>query len=180
MGVWIDRDLWHGTAKRVAWRARGHKLGVSGSYLQQWATINEAGWIANLAQLEPHLVTLTFGTNDQRFYSPAEYAGYLQTMISRIRTARPAADILIVSPEANVAEPERQWPMTGYRDATLEMAAANGCAWLDLQPLFGLSPADYASGSARPWLNPDGTHPDPLTGGRAIVAALYRLLISAA
>ena len=152
---------------------RLHKLGGTGSRAAQWAAVDGTQWQAGLAALDPRLVTVLLGTNDQACYDATAFKGYVQTMIDRIRAAVPAADILLVAPPENFAGRPR--PMSDYATALYELAQANGCAFLDLQFVFGASLADYAAGSSRPWFDPDGIHPSA-EGAVAVTDAILRLL----
>ena len=153
----------------------GHKLGGSGTRASQWAAIPEAGFAAALTELAPDLGIIQHATNDQDNYAPASFGGYIQTLITRTRATRPACDILLLAPCEN-QRPDNAWPMSGYAAELLRLAQVNHCAFLDLQYVFGEVPADYAAGSSRPWFHPDGIHPDPPSGGRAITDAVLRLL----
>lgn len=153
---------------------RVHKLGATGSRASQWAAVDAAQWQAGMAALAPHLVVIMHGTNDQAAYDAESFRGYLQTIVSRVRAALPAADLLLVAP----CENQRGLPnaMSGYTAVMRQLAVEERCACIDLQPYFGDDPADYAAGSARPWFNADQVHPEPATGGRAIVDAILRVL----
>lgn len=153
---------------------RVHKLGATGSAAIQWQAVNAAQWEAGLSALAPNLVTILLATNDQPIYDAATFSGYVQTMITRVKAAVPTADILLIAPcENGRGEPN---PMSTYADALAQLAAVNHCAFLDLQYAFGDVYADYGFGSARNWFASDTIHPDPATGGRAIVDAVTRLL----
>lgn len=155
---------------------RWHKLGATGSRSSQWVSVNASQWQAGITSLAPNLVIILHGTNDQSTYDAAAYSTYMQTLISRIRTATPLADILLVAP----CENGRGLPdlMSGYAESLYQLAAANKCGFIDLQSLFGESFADYASTSPRAWFNVDGVHPEPLTGGRVIVDAVVKFVTS--
>lgn len=156
---------------------RFNKIAATGSASSQWATAAaSAQWRAGLTALAPNLVTVMLGTNDQgASFTQATYRGYLQTLITNIRTALPYADILVVAPCEN-NRVTNTYPMSLYTSAAYEVAATNKCAFLDLQYVFGDSPTEYASVSGRPWMGSDLIHPNPSTGGRAIVDAVCRLL----
>ena len=154
---------------------RFHKLGATGSRAEQWATVNAAAWQTGLAALAPNLVVIMHGTNDQgSSRTPSAYRTDIDTIITRVRAAAPAADILLVAPCEN--QRANSVAMADYADQLQELAVLRSCAFLDLQPFFGLLPVDYAAGSARPWFNADTIHPEPASGGRAIVDAIHRLL----
>lgn len=153
-----------------------HKLGSTGSRSSQWAAVDATGWQTGIAGLDPRLVIIMHGTNDQPVYTAATYKTHMAAIIDRVRAAVPYADILLVAPcenqrgEANL--------MSSYALAAYELAGQYSCAFLDLQPAFGLLPGDYASGSGRPWFNLDQVHPEPSTGGVAMVDAILRVLLS--
>jgi hypothetical protein len=161
------------TSKGVRW----HKIAGTGSAGSQWAGVDATTWKSGLARLDPRLVTVLLGTNDQARYDAATFKIHVQELITRIRAAVPSADVLLIAPAENLAD--RQWPMSDYADVLYDLAVANDCAFIDLQYVFGASPEDYAFDSSRPWFSPDGIHPDPLTGGRAITDAVLRLLVPA-
>jgi hypothetical protein len=155
---------------------RVHKLGGTGSASNNWAGVSATDWQNGLIALAPNLVTILLGTNDQGgSMSPATYRTNIQTMITRVRTALPVADIALIMPCEN-QRVGNTYAMSLYAKEAYELAAINNCAWLDLQYVFGDTAAQYAYGSARPWFAADLIHPDPNTGGRVITDAVYRLL----
>lgn len=157
------------TADGVRW----HKLGATGSAGTNWVSANAAQWQAGLASLAPNLVAIMLATNDQAA-GPTAFAANLQTLITRVKTAVPLADILLICPCENGRA--NTHPMTGFAAALYELAAINKCGFIDLQYVFGDAFPEYASTSNRPWFNADLIHPEPLTGGRVIVDAVTRFL----
>lgn len=154
---------------------RWHKLGATGSNSAHWGAVDAAQWQAGIADLSPNLVVIMHGTNDQSGAPlPSVFATRIEAIIDRVRAAVPTSDILIVMPCENGRV--NAVPMSDYAAAAYEVAAANRCAFMDLQYLFGESFSEYASGSGRPWFNADLIHPEPSTGGRAIVDGVVRLL----
>ncbi|MGE4340677.1 MAG: hypothetical protein AB7E55_32710, partial [Pigmentiphaga sp.] len=93
----------------------------------------------------------------------------------RVRAALPLADIWIIQPPENLLG--RSTTMASLTAEARSIARANNCAFLDLQHVFGDDPSEYGPSSARNWFNADNTHPDPTTGGRAIVSAMFRMAI---
>lgn len=154
-----------------------HKVGATGSQLAQWATqSNTDEWKANTLNLAPNLVTILHGTNDQTTYTKAQFKTNGQTLIDNLREILPLADILLIAP----CENGRDLPilMSDYQDAFQELAYENKCAFLNLQHVFGDEFSEYASTSPRNWFNADTIHPEPETGGRAIVDAVARTLLN--
>lgn len=167
---------WYGLdVQKSADGVRVHKLGATGSQAAQWAAVGASGWQAGITALTPNLVMILHGTNDQgASRAPSLYRADIQTLITRVRAAVPSADILLIAPCEN--QRTNSVAMADYAIQLRELAAINSTAFLDLQPFFGLQPADYAAGSSRPWFNVDTIHPEPASGGRAIQDALMRLL----
>lgn len=157
---------------------RVHKLGSTGSNSLQWAAVNASEWQSGLTALAPSLVVIMHGTNDQSAYEPATFRTHMETILDRVRVAVPAADILLMAPCENIRV-GNAWPMEDYAEQAYQLAEEYSAGFLNLQPVFGLVPADYANGSARSWFNADLVHPDPTTGGRAIVDAVIRTLTTA-
>lgn len=144
-----------------------NKLGATGTRAQQWATVNAAQFQVGMAALAPNLISIMHATNDQNTRTKAQFKADVTTIIDRGRTALPAADILLVAPCEN--QRVNSVPMSEYAAALYEIARDDrDVAFLNLQPYFGVAPADYAAGSARPWFNVDGIHPEPSIGGYAI------------
>lgn len=153
---------------------RWHKLGATGSRAQNWTNADETQWKLGIQALSPNLVIILHGTNDQAAYDAEAYKGHMQSLISRVRSAMPFADILLIAPAENGRV--NAHPMSDYAMALYELAALNKCAYIDLQYVFGETFSEYSSTSLRPWFHSDLIHPDPLTGGRAIVDVVVRLL----
>ncbi|HAN2230637.1 TPA: SGNH/GDSL hydrolase family protein [Escherichia coli] len=154
-----------------------HKLGASGSSSADWMARDATRWQASFAALGADLTSIMLGTNDQGAgMLPSTFKTNIIGMIDRIRAARPTTDVLLVCPQEN-QRTNNAYPMSDYAKAMYEIALNDrDCGFLWLQNDFGVKPADYAYGSARPWMISDGIHPDPDSGGYAIVAALMRAL----
>ncbi|HGU8053309.1 TPA: SGNH/GDSL hydrolase family protein [Escherichia coli] len=154
-----------------------HKLGASGSSSADWMARDAARWQTSFATLGADLTSIMLGTNDQgAAMTPATFKTNIIGMIDRVRAARPTTDVLLVCPQEN-QRTNNAYPMSDYAKAMYEIALNDrDCGFLWLQNDFGVKPADYAYGSARPWMIADGIHPDPDSGGYAIVAALMRAL----
>lgn len=155
---------------------RIHKLGATGSRAEHWANADAAEWSAAIAALNPDCVAIFLAPNDQKVYPPLTFKGYVKTMIDRVRSAVPQADILLVVAPSNGTSNEALRPMPGYAQAAYQLAYENNCAAMSLQKYFGPNYADYGYGSAKNWFSSDHLHPDAPTGGRVILDAFYRLL----
>lgn len=157
------------TASGVRW----HKLGATGSNAGHWTGVDSAQWQASLQALTPHLVAILLATNDQPL-GPVLFRLRVQAMIDQVKAALPLADVLLIAPCENGRA--NTYPMADFAAAMYELAAINKCAFLDLQYVFGDSFSEYASTSPRAWFNADLIHPEPLSGGRVIADAVYRML----
>lgn len=154
-----------------------HKLGGSGSHTNNWVNADATRWETAFTTLKANLATIMLGTNDQGIkLAPETFKSNLLTMINRIRTASPTTDIMLICPAENNRPGGNAIPMSSYARKMYELALEQDVAFLNLQSSFGVNPADYAYGSARPWMVADGLHPDPDTGGYAIAAALIKVL----
>lgn len=160
--------------KSVADGVRCHKLGATGSRSQQWATVDQVQWVAGITSLAPNLFIIMHGTNDQAAYTPMAYQDYMRTLIARCRLANPLADVLLIIPCENGRNNLR--PMSGFAEMLYELAVEQKCSFIDLQYVFGDDFSEYSSVSPRNWFNADLIHPEPSTGGRAIVDAVLRLI----
>ena len=152
---------------------RVHKLGSTGSTAQQWSATNNS---AALTSLAPNLVIVMLATNDQGGSRTAsQFKADLVAITARIKTALPRADILFICPCEN-NRVANTFPMTIYAAEMEKVALLNMAAYINLQYSFGTTPAEYAFGSARPWMAADLIHPDPTSGGRAILADVVRII----
>lgn len=151
-----------------------HKLGGSGSSTANWVNGMDSRWLTAFQDLGADLVTIMLGTNDQgASMTAATYRTNLLTMIDRIRSVRPAADILLVCPAENNRPGGNTIPMATYAEVMYKIARDDrDVAFLNMQDSFGAKAADYAVGGIRPWMVADGLHPDPATGGYAISSAI--------
>lgn len=169
---------------------RFHKLGGSGSSASQWgsvtAGIGSTSWGAQINALGSHLHAVMHGTNDQASSpTPATFATNIGKIFTNINSFLPYSDRLIIMPSEN-QRTTNTYPMTQYAQSAREYALGVGntlpCAYLDMQYFFG-SPANFAfeysfANTARQWYAADLIHPDPNTGGRVMVDAIYRMLTS--
>lgn len=156
--------------------ARGvriNKLGAGGSRLSEWTSQDLAQWRAGFEPLGSNLVLILFGTNDAYYYSAEAYGDYARQLVTRVRTANPFSDILLVSPPQNLGTAV----VTQFAQAYVlrKVAADMRCAHLDLQQYFGNTISEY-DGSARDYMNSsDPSHPTP-KGGAVITEVIGRLV----
>lgn len=158
---------------------RFHKIAGTGTSASGWAAANATNFLASQTELACDAYTIMHGTNDQ-LGTVGQYATAMQTIITRLRTARPGCDILIVAPSEN-GRPYDSGGFPTYQDRFLapfqlacrELAAANRCAMLDLQYVFG-DWSEYGPSGVVPLFNADLIHPEPATGGRVVADAVLR------
>lgn len=151
-----------------------HKLGATGGKASNFNGVNQSDWQSSLVSLAVNTAIIMLGTNDQASRTVQQFKSDIQQLVQNIRTARPMCDIAIVMPCEN--QRVNSVLMADMSIAAREVARIEGCAFMDLQAVFGDDPADYAYGSDRPWFASDLIHPDPATGGRAIVDAVIKFL----
>ena len=155
-----------------------HKMGGSGSHTNHWVNAMDQRWLDAFDNLGADLVTIMLGTNDQGAKLSAEtFRSNILTMIDRVRSVRPTADILLICPAENNRDGGNSIPMSTYAEVMYKIARDDrDVAFLNMQASFGEEHGDYAAGSDRPWMISDGLHPDPATGGYAIAGAITRAL----
>ncbi|HFI5644062.1 TPA: SGNH/GDSL hydrolase family protein [Raoultella planticola] len=155
-----------------------HKMGGSGSHTNHWVNAMDQRWLDAFENLGADLVTIMLGTNDQGAQlSAATFRANILTMIDRVRSVRPTADILLICPAENNRPTGNSIPMTTYAEVMYKIARDDrDVAFLNLQSSFGAKAADYAAGGIRSWMVADGLHPEPTTGGYAIASAVLRAL----
>ncbi|MGP1101960.1 SGNH/GDSL hydrolase family protein [Serratia sp. CY68630] len=154
-----------------------HKLGGSGASSANWTNADAVRWKKAFTTLKANLTTIMLGTNDQGAkMAPEQFKSNLLEMINRIRSAQSTTDILLICPAENNRPGGNEISMSAYARQMYEIAVEQDVAFLNLQQSFGVNPADYAAGSARPWMVGDGLHPAPETGGHAIASAIIRAL----
>ncbi|WP_313178983.1 GDSL-type esterase/lipase family protein [Stenotrophomonas sp.] len=150
---------------------RINKLGAGGSRLSEWVSQDLAQWSAGFSPLGSNLVVILFGTNDAYNYSAAAYADYAATLIDRIRSASPWADIALVSPPQNLGTATVTQKQQAYE--LRKVAAAKRCAHVDLQPFYGETTAAY-DGSARDYINVADPHHLTERGGCILSEIMIR------
>lgn len=159
-----------------------HKLAATGSKLSQLATQAAiASWKSAVAALGLDCGFVMHGTNDQGSSNPpSQFAADATTVLGALQTAIAGIDRLFLMPPEN-QRTGMAYPMTAYKAAVAPVAANLGISFVDLQRNFGdpANPTEYGSAGATPLFNADNIHPEPTTGGRAIVDAVLRFLAAA-
>lgn len=157
-----------------------HKAGKSGARLSLWSDISDgadsAYQRAALVDLDPDLVVICFGTNEQGGYhtvaSPADQYAWFESYLDNIYTALgDDTDVLIITPAQNTYY-EAVGSMYAYRDAQHLIAQKYDCAYINLIPVFGNDPLDYAHNGDLAYLQDDGSDGDPLNDVHPSAAGL--------
>ncbi|MBX6950252.1 hypothetical protein EX226_06060 [Providencia rettgeri] len=161
-----NSETWNGIAT--------HKLGATGSHSRHWVEVPEAPFVNAIKALKLDSVFILLGTNDQAVLSPDEFESNLRILIQRLQKANSAIDIVLVCPCENLRN--NIIPMSMYSQRMRKIANSIGVGFIDLQTVFGVSPQSYGVNADRPLFSVDGIHPEPLTGGRAIVSAMKRFI----
>ena len=133
-----------------------HKLGNSGASTTHWVAPDGTAWANSITNLTPSLVVVEVGTNEQSL-TTEQFAANLNELITRIKSAAPSAGIVLVCVPENETPTPTAMPLLA--SAMRSVAISQNCAFLDLQPYFGSSFADYAFGSAKAYFLSDGHHP---------------------
>jgi lysophospholipase L1-like esterase len=149
---------------RIAW---------GGARASHYAAANATAWQSSLTAIAPKLVIIQLGTNDAAAYDAATFAGHIGTLITRIRTALPAADLLLVAVAERTDTPVHA--MSDFAAALATIADSEQCGFVDLQRAFG-DPADYVLGGPTN-LFENTTHPNQ-DGYRRIGSVLVPIIES--
>lgn len=154
---------------------RVHKIAASGSCVTNWLsmpTLTE--WQSGISNLAPDMTIIMFGANDQRLYSPTLYGSYLSQLVTNVQFSGTNSSVLLVAPPEN-GQANQLFPMAQYAQAMLAVAKSNNCAFLDLQPSFGLGPySSYGFGSTLGLFDSDNLHPTVTVGSGEILDAIMR------
>lgn len=147
-----------------------HKLGASGSQAYGWSQVNANEWKKGIQSLDPDLVTIMFGTNDQNQSRSVEtFKNSISTIIDNVRLAKPLVDIAVIMPCENLRV-SNPIAMKDYTSAVYDLCKTKKVCFMDLQKAFGENPQDYADR-----FNADLIHPRDTD--RVIADALIRLLL---
>jgi lysophospholipase L1-like esterase len=150
---------------------RLHRIGNGGATIAQYVSADATIWQAALTAIAPNLAIVLLGTNDDSAnIVPATFATNLTTLVTRIRTAMPLCDVLLLTPTANGLTPGT-YGMSDYVAQIRSVAVANDCMCLDMY----MSIDDYTDGDAR-GLFADTAHLNAY-GGQIVANRLVRELV---
>jgi lysophospholipase L1-like esterase len=169
-GVWLTgADL-----RKPGSGVRVDRVGMNGATALDYTEANAALWQAGLAALEPDLVILLLGTNDQaRQRLPEQFRADMDALVDRVRAATPQAGILLLAPGDNNLKATGQAPLAidEYTDELRALAEERGLAFLDSSQVLGSFPEANARG-----LYYDDVHINE-TGGRVLAGYLLENLL---
>lgn len=139
-----------------------HKLGAGGARASHYAGMGAGYLEAAYGSLAPDVVIIALGTNDHAANAElADFKDQLGTIVTRVRTNAPLADILLLGTGPN--DTSALLPITDYIRQVYEVAVEQDCAFINLQAGFGT----YSEALAR-GLFEDSV--DPNTAGGLIIA----------
>ncbi len=139
-----------------------------------WGVPNGLGDLDQLLQVQPDLVIIAYGMNDVGYRNPYAYKDGIQQMISRIQSARPDAEIILVATMLGndqwVHTPREMFPK--YRDA-LASLCGEGVTLADMTLLW----TEMLSRKRDCDLTGNGVNHPSDFGHRVYASALLSLLI---
>lgn len=140
--------------KLTAPGVRVHKLGNGYSHSGDWIAVDATTWQSAITALAPNVVCILTGTNDQGYgVAPSTYYSNLQTLIARIRTAAPTADICLISSGDN---DRTTIDMAHYNSQMRRLARYNRCMFVSGYDFFGRYTEIVARGLYQDHLHPTG------------------------
>ena len=155
---------------------RVNKLAATGSNIRVWATAPDAQFEYALAALDADLFIYLDGTNSQGAGISANlWGGYLDELFDRVRAASPGIDVLFLTPPEN-QRVGNSVSMSDYSQEARNRALVRRFAFNDTQDAFGdaSDPAEYGSAGDVPLFSVDLIHPEPSSGGRALLADILK------
>ena len=108
---------------------------------------------------------------------PSNFATFLSQIVTNVQFSGTNSAVLLVAPPEN-GQAGQLAPMAQYAQAMLSVAMSNKCAFLDLQPYFGLGPySTYGYGSTLGLFDSDNLHPTVTVGSGIILDAIMRFIM---
>lgn len=127
-------------------------LGINGAQASIVLDWNEETLKSNLERRNPAMIVLAYGTNEAGHpdWTLESYRDMFSQLIQRLRSAAPAATILVIGPPDRDQRTRRGWQPIDRLDliveAQREAALANGCPFWDLRAKMG------GKGSMQKWV----------------------------
>ncbi len=145
----------------------------SGQTAQYFSTLDQTALTATLGQAAPNLITVMLGINDWQIGAETapQFQGYLQTFVSKLQAAYPAANIVLMTQaDSGYSNPSTYVP---FVLAIQSVALQNNLTFIDLWDLFG--PFAFNGTTNAFGLFNGGLHPSSL-GGTSIAETLLSYL----
>lgn len=115
---------------------RVHRIGHSGATSGNYIGVNAANWEAGLTALAPDIVFVSLYVNDANAaITPATVQSNLTTLVSRIQTALPSADIVLL-PQADSGL-TWTYPISQYDTAMRTIASSSNVGFIDAVKSLG-------------------------------------------
>ena len=151
-GLYLDESTADGYCVNKVARSGG----VISQFVEYPATYKQA-----MDDINPDLVTVMFGTNEQSSKADPDLFGrnYRQ-YAQNLRNVERDSDCVFMTPFKNVADVrEGLRPMEIYRDEMYKAASMSEASFIDYINIFGSAPELYEDGTVRSWLAADEIHP---------------------
>jgi lysophospholipase L1-like esterase len=129
-------------------------LGVVSVNVKSWGNADAAHWSAELAHRGADLIVVMIGANEAQWLAPGDkdtkdYQGHYEKLLEPIRTGRPEASCLVVSPTDQAEAKDGEFPSRAVMpllvEAQRKAAHAQGCAFYSTYDWMG------GKGSAAKW-----------------------------
>ena len=159
-------------------------LGINGAQVDVQLNWNEALFTDHVRRRDPALIVLAYGTNEARWpeWTGDSYRDAFRQVIARLRTAAPAASILVIGPPDQASRVSRGGPWRSYPGVDMilaaqkEVALATGCAFWNWRSAMG------GRGSMALWVRAGLAAPDYVhfssAGYRLLGQSLGELMLS--
>jgi lysophospholipase L1-like esterase len=145
-------------------------LGSPGGHASYFAGMNQTQFASEIAELNPNVVIITFGTNeDANSVSPATMVANYAILINTIKSAIPNVGIIVTSSADNGNG--NSIPMSSYSIAVQDFARQNNYGFIDFYKIIG----DYATANSKSNLYSDPNHLNTF-GGEVLVDKVMEFL----
>lgn len=149
-----------------------HKIGNGGLRASHIASTDRDNWIKQVTRCRANTFAILLGTNDMvGNIKISDYERDMKEVISRIKTAKPYADIILISPSGNKYTTTLN-RIEDYGDNQLKIAKELNLSHVSLYRTLG----DFATTNANGLMYSDGIHPNK-DGGYAISNVIYDRLL---
>lgn len=149
-----------------------HKIGNGGLRASHIASTDRDNWIKQVSRCRANTFAILLGTNDMvGNIKISDYERDMKEIISRIKTAKPYSDIILIAPSGNKYTTTLN-RIEDYGDSQLKIAKELNLAHVSLFRNLG----DFETTNANGLMYTDGVHPNR-DGGYAIANVIYDRLL---